>query len=104
LLEKQKYPVQRAGPNAEPERPYDVTGWTLPYQMGVEVVEAPKKFDAALERVAAIPVPPGKFEETRNPAGYLIAARTNNTAIAINRLLKAGREVAWTPDGSTFTR
>jgi len=37
LLERQEYPVRRLLPGAPPERPYDVAGWTLPYQMGVAV-------------------------------------------------------------------
>ncbi len=34
LFETQNYP-NRIGANGEAERPYDVTGWTLPLQMGV---------------------------------------------------------------------
>ncbi|MBA3806405.1 MAG: peptidase M14, partial [Acidobacteria bacterium] len=35
LFEPQRYPNRRA-PNGEAEQPYDVAGWTLPMQMGVE--------------------------------------------------------------------
>jgi hypothetical protein len=35
LFEKQLYPDRR-GENGEAERPYDVVGWTLPMQMGLE--------------------------------------------------------------------
>ena len=38
LFEKQKYP-HRLLPNGEAEAPYDVAGWTLPLQMGVETYE-----------------------------------------------------------------
>ncbi|MFN3419824.1 MAG: M14 family zinc carboxypeptidase [Pyrinomonadaceae bacterium] len=37
LFEKQVYP-NRVGPNGEPDPPYDVAGWTLPLQMGIETV------------------------------------------------------------------
>ena len=37
LFERQVYPDRR-GAGGEAERPYDVAGWTLPMQMGVEVV------------------------------------------------------------------
>jgi hypothetical protein len=38
LFERQKYP-QRLLPNGDAEAPYDVAGWTLPLQMGVENYE-----------------------------------------------------------------
>src|SRR5260370_13939859 len=38
LFEVQKYPDLRATPTSAPTLPYDVTGWTLPMQMGVEII------------------------------------------------------------------
>jgi hypothetical protein len=105
LLEKQTYPVQRSSPGGPVERPYDVTGWTLPYQMGVEAVEVAKKFEAKLELLKTIPAPPGRFDSgnSRNPAGFDIPTRFNNTSIALNRLLKAGSDVSWRAD-AVFVR
>jgi hypothetical protein len=40
LFEAQDYPDLREYEGGPPKRPYDVSGWTLPYQFGVEVVEA----------------------------------------------------------------
>jgi len=48
LFERQHYPDRRA-PNGDAERPYDVAGWTLPLQMGIEthsileIRESPKE-------------------------------------------------------------
>jgi hypothetical protein len=102
LLEKQSYPAQRAAPDGPVERPYDVTGWTLPLQMGVEAVEAARPFPAKLERVGTIPVPAGRFEATRDSAGFRISHATNNASIVTNRLLRTGREIGWLPDGGIF--
>ena len=44
LLEQQDYPA-RAWRRRPPERPYDVAGWTLPMQMGVEVDRIEQTFE-----------------------------------------------------------
>lgn len=100
LLERQKYPEQRPAPGAPVERPYDVTGWTLPLQMGVEAFEAAKPFEARLELLKQIPVPAGRFENTEHAAALAISGKTNHSRIAVNRLLKAGAPVSWAEDGS----
>ncbi|MDE2871655.1 MAG: M14 family zinc carboxypeptidase [Gemmatimonadota bacterium] len=40
LFDVQDYPDLRRYPEGPPDQPYDVAGWTLPYLMGVRVVEA----------------------------------------------------------------
>ncbi len=40
LFEVQEYPDLREYEGGPPKRPYDVSGWTLPYQFDVRVVEA----------------------------------------------------------------
>ena len=104
LLEKQDYPPQRATPDGPIERPYDVTGWTLPLQMGVDAVEVAAKFDAVLERAGSIAVPAGKFSAPRDGAAFLVSHAGNNSAVITNRLLKASRQVGWMPDGSIWVR
>lgn len=49
LFEKQVYP-HRLLPNGDAEVPYDVAGWTLPLQMGVETREIREIRDADTER------------------------------------------------------
>jgi hypothetical protein len=58
LFEKQVYP-HRLLPNGDAEAPYDVAGWTLPLQMGVETYEVwdiryLAKFQSTLKPVANI--------------------------------------------------
>ena len=40
LLSVQDYPEIRVHPDAPADQPYDIAGWTLPYQMNVRVFEA----------------------------------------------------------------
>ena len=53
LFEPQRYPDRRLYPGGPAEPPYDVAGWTLPMQMGVDYVEAESLFDAELEKINA---------------------------------------------------
>lgn len=58
LFEKQEYP-HRLLPNGDAEAPYDVAGWTLPLQMGVETYEVwdirdLDKYRETLKRVNSI--------------------------------------------------
>jgi hypothetical protein len=40
LMAVQHYPDLRQYPEGPPDQPYDISGWTLPYQMDVRVIEA----------------------------------------------------------------
>lgn len=98
LLEVQKYPERRAGPNAPPERPYDIAGWTLPLQMGVKVITVVDDFDANLIRVEEIPKLQGRLHTVSDPVGYLFKNHTNAETIALNRLLASeGYTLYWSP-------
>jgi hypothetical protein len=60
VLGVQTYPDLREYPEGPPEQPYDAAGWTLPYQMGVRVIEATEPLSdgvrAALSPVEAEPL------------------------------------------------
>ena len=55
LFEVQEYPDLREYPEGPPEQPYDAAGWTLPFQMDVNVVEVRTPL-AAEARAALRPV------------------------------------------------
>jgi len=55
VLGVQSYPDLREYPEGPPEQPYDAAGWTLPYQMGIRVIEAAEPLDATV-RAAMQPV------------------------------------------------
>ena len=96
LLERQEYPVRKLAPDGPVERPYDVTGWTLPLQMGVTVETIDAPFDVpTMERVEAAGVVPGHVWGERRPAYYVIEGRGTTGALAANRLLAAKLAPAW---------
>jgi Zinc carboxypeptidase len=95
LFETQRYPDLRETPNGPPVLPYDVAGWTLPMQMGVETaaVLQPVGADqrAGLRLLDHAPHPPGGVQGS-GPV-YVISHRTNNSFSAINQVLTAGGQV-----------
>jgi Zinc carboxypeptidase len=96
LLERQDYPVRRATPATPPERPYDVAGWTLPAQMGVDVRTIQGSFDMPpLSRVTTATAAPARLWGDGTPDYYIVDARGNGGALAVNRLVSAGAGVSW---------
>jgi hypothetical protein len=90
------YPARRRSPDSPPERPYDVTGWTLPLQMGTEVREIERTFlPPAMSRLSGAAVTPAAVWGERKPDFYVIDARGNGGALAANRLIAAGGAVSW---------
>jgi hypothetical protein len=104
LFEDQKYPDLTKYPDlwqgvVRPQEfpdthlpPYDLSGWTLPYQMGVKVTAArtPLKADLApVEKAEPL------VEEITGEVkyAYLISTRANNSFTAVNRILREGGEV-----------
>lgn len=62
LMDKQDYPELRTGQSGPTKKPYDVAGWTLPMNMGVEVHRIERGFEASLEAVAKLEVPQGSTD------------------------------------------
>jgi hypothetical protein len=97
LLEKQDYPVRRTVQGTPVDRPYDVTGWTLPLQMNVRVDRIEQYFEPPLAtRLDRAAIAPAKvWGDVRRASFFVIDARGNAGSIAINRLLKAGARLSW---------
>jgi hypothetical protein len=91
LLEPQEYPeVRRGGPNAPAEPPYDVTAWSLGMLLGVTVdfVNTPLPPALRLRRIGEPIAIAGRI--SGSGAQYAFDYAGADTALAINRLLKAG--------------
>ena len=108
LMEPQNYPERTQYPGGPPDPPYDMAGWTLPIQMGVEshIIEEP--FQANVERLEEVPTPPARVANAGS-SHYLLDARSNFAARAVNRLLGEGHEMArtgeaFTQGGASFTK
>jgi Zinc carboxypeptidase len=92
LLTPQVYPDLRQYPNGPPKQPYDITGWTLPYQMGVEVVQVHEAVSAPTARVEIATPNSATFPDVEQGA-YLLDPRANDAFTAVNRLAKARTNV-----------
>jgi hypothetical protein len=104
LFEEQRYPDLSKYPDAwqslvSPQRfrdaylpPYDLAGWTMPYQMGVKAVAVNSPLEVRMSPAAKAGPTPAKVEGA-GPS-YVLSPKINNSAIAINRILAGGGEVA----------
>ena len=113
LFEPQRYPDRRLYPGGPAEPPYDVAGWTLPMQMGVDYVEAASRFEAGLENVESVSelprIPPSR-SVARNVTGRLelpspgarkpynsrlyLSPDTSNAFAFVNELFKLPGQIA----------
>ena len=86
LMEKQQYPDMR-------RTPYDLAGWTLPLQMGVDVVRVMSdSFEVGGTPVrAALGPAPGAV--SLGGTAFAYAHRPNESIAVTNRLLAAGESV-----------
>ena len=103
LLEAQHHPDRRDGVNGPPKRPYDMAGWTLPYQMGVRVDAVAAPFDARLEPVrdvAALVTPASRIDRRENRSAALVyadlTAKGRAPRVAVYKSWVASMDEGWT--------
>ncbi len=94
ILGPQIYPDRRQYEGGPPESTFDLTGWTLAYQMGVEVIKVDSPFKAQLRSIQKAGFPPGKVSGSGNT--YILDHAVLDSYRAVNRLLKEGANVSWT--------
>jgi Zinc carboxypeptidase len=100
MFEPQDHPHDTEYPGGPPKAPYDITGYTLAYQMGIKYDRILDGFEGPFERVPdLIAVQPGAVKGS-GKAGWLISHETNRSFTLTNRLLKAGQPVYWLKTGA----
>jgi hypothetical protein len=84
--------------------PYDVTGWTLPIQMGVETIAVAEPVSAetrrTLQAVSKVEPIPGKVEGS-GPV-FSFSHNTNSAVRAVNDILAAGGSVSFAKSESAI--
>jgi len=96
MFEPQDHPNDFRFPGGPPVPPYDATGYTLAFQMGVKFDRILDGLDGPFEPVSGLlDPPPGMISGAAHPAGYLISHKLNNSFVLINRLLKNNCNVYW---------
>jgi hypothetical protein len=96
MFEPQDHPNDFRYPGGPPVPPYDATGYTLAFQMGVKFDRILDSFDGPFQKISdLLTPPPGSIAGPAKPAGYILSHRVNNSFVLINRLLKANCDVFW---------
>ena len=110
MFEPQDHPNDFAYPGGPPRPPYDVAGWTLAYQMGIQFDRVLEDLEAPLQPITDEPPirpPSGTVRGAPRPTGYLLSHVPNDAAAAVNRLLGTNERVYWlrqpvTIDGASY--
>jgi hypothetical protein len=97
MFEPQDHPDDFKYPGGPPIPPYDVTGYTLAFQMGVQFDRKFEAVDGPFAEITtdlAAPLP-GTITGAAKPVGYMVSHEYNDAFTLTNRLLKAGCDVYW---------
>ena len=108
LMEPQDYPDLGKHPDAwqglvVPQQfpdtyfpPYDMAGWTLPFQMNVKAKQANSPLEVSLTPLKEAISSKGKV--SGGGGYYLLTPEVNNSFIAANRVFKQGGRILWAKD------
>ena len=102
MFEPQVHPNDFAYPGGPPIPPYDLTGWTLAYQMAVDFDRILDGFDGPFELVSAwnLEPRPGRILGSAQE-GFLLDHRVNDAFKVVNRVLAEGGSAWWMEDAVT---
>ncbi len=100
MFEPQDHPHDTLYPGGPPTPPYDISGWTLAFQMGVKFDRVLEAVEGPFERVTHVAPPPGQVASADKAVGFLFSHHQNDAFVAVNRFMKAGAHVYWLADRS----
>lgn len=96
MFEPQDHPQDFAYPGGPPNKPYDITGYTLALQMGVKFDRVLEGFDGPFVPVPDVmTTPPAGRIVGSGQAGWVLDHAPNNAFILTNRLMKAKAQAFW---------
>jgi hypothetical protein len=91
MFEPQDHPDDIPYPGGPPTPPYDIAGWTLAYQMGIDFDRILDPFDGPFEKLNGFAPVPAVAAPVSAP--WYALRRTNDGFAAVNRLLAKGEQV-----------
>ncbi len=94
MMEPQDHPNDFQFPGGPPKPPYDITGYTLAFQMGVQFDRVLDGFEGPFQKIDGLLKPPAGTVRP-GAAGYLLSHQFNDAFTATTRLLAGGEEVYW---------
>ncbi len=112
VFEEQRYPDLRRYPylwqglirpktfEGAPFESYDMMGWTLPYQFGIDVLAANSPITTQMTLLKEVKPNQGQVSKTTGEA-YLISHQSNAGFKATNRILLNGGQVFWAKEAFT---
>jgi hypothetical protein len=96
MLEPQDHPNDFQYSGGPPRPPYDITGYTLAYQMGVQFDRILDGFSGPFVKIDGLAkITAGHVVRAPSTAGYLLTHQADDAFTATTRLLKAGEDVYW---------
>ena len=96
MFEPQDHPNDFEYPGGPPVAPYDATGWTLAFQMGVEFDRILDGFDGPFETIEGFAeVPAGTVSNAQGAGGFLLSHDYVDAFVVMNRLAGSGENVYW---------
>ena len=97
MFEPQDHPDDFDYPDGPPTPPYDATGWTLAFQMGVQFDRVLDGLRRAVPEADGLREGAGRHDQRpcSRPTGYYFSHQPNDSFVVVNRLLAAGEDVSW---------